>query len=97
MSPSVGSSEAGRKPVGPIEPATKRSSPAALRAISAALRVDLQRVLAETPLVELQPRALEGVGLDHLGAGLDHRRVNALDHVGPVQHERLVALPGSPP
>ena len=37
MSPRVGSSEAGRKPVGPIEPATKRSSPAALRAISAAL------------------------------------------------------------
>ncbi len=35
--PSVGSSEAGRKPVGPIEPATYRSSPTALRAISAAL------------------------------------------------------------
>ena len=34
--PSVGSSEAGRWPVGPIEPATKLSSPAALRAISAA-------------------------------------------------------------
>ena len=34
--PSVGSSEAGRWPVGPMEPATKRSSPAALRAISAA-------------------------------------------------------------
>ncbi len=37
--PSVGSSEAGRKPVGPIEPATNRCSPAALRAISAALRL----------------------------------------------------------
>ena len=35
--PSVGSSDAGRWPVGPIEPATKRSSPTALRAISAAL------------------------------------------------------------
>ena len=34
--PSVGSSDAGRWPVGPIEPATKLSSPAALRAISAA-------------------------------------------------------------
>ena len=34
--PSEGSSEAGRKPVGPIEPATKRLSPAASRAISAA-------------------------------------------------------------
>ena len=39
MSPRVGSSDAGRKPVGPIEPATKRSSPAALRAISAAPRL----------------------------------------------------------
>ena len=39
MSPSVGSSEAGRNPVGPIEPATNRESPAALRAISAALRL----------------------------------------------------------
>ena len=37
--PSVGSSLAGRCPVGPIEPATKRSSPAAARAISAALRL----------------------------------------------------------
>ena len=37
-------------------------------------------------------RALEGVGLDHLGAGLEHRRVDALDHVGAVEHERLVAL-----
>ncbi len=36
MLPSVGSSEAGRKPVGPIEPATKSFSPTALRAISAA-------------------------------------------------------------
>src|SRR5206468_7317550 len=35
--PSEGSSEAGRYPVGPIEPATKRDSPAAPRAISAAL------------------------------------------------------------
>ena len=34
--PSVGSSLAGKKPVGPIEPATNRFSPAALRAISAA-------------------------------------------------------------
>ena len=37
--PSVGSSEAGRWPVGPIEPATKRCSPIAARAISAALRL----------------------------------------------------------
>ncbi len=37
--PSVGSSDAGRKPVGPIDPATKLCSPAALRAIWAALRL----------------------------------------------------------
>ena len=37
--PSVGSSEAGRKPVGPMAPATRRCSPAALRAICAALRL----------------------------------------------------------
>ena len=37
IAPSVGSSEAGSMPVGPIDPATKRSSPAALRAIWAAL------------------------------------------------------------
>ena len=39
MLPKVGSSLAGRKPVGPIEPATKLCSPAALRAIWAALRL----------------------------------------------------------
>ncbi len=48
MSPSVGSSLAGRKPVGPIEPATKRSSPAALRAISAAF-VLISRVRSARP------------------------------------------------
>ncbi len=37
--PRVGSFDAGRKPVGPIDPATKRFSPAALRAIWAALRL----------------------------------------------------------
>ena len=56
------------------------------------LAVDLERVLAEPPLLELQPRGLEGVGLDHLGAGLEHRLVHALDDVGAVEHERLVAL-----
>ncbi len=39
MSPSVGSSLAGRNPVGPIDPATKRLGPAASRAISADLRL----------------------------------------------------------
>ena len=35
---------------------------------------------------------MEGVGLDHVGARLDHRLVHALDHVRAVEHERLVAL-----
>ena len=39
MRPSVGSSLDGSCPVGPIEPATKRCSPAAARAISAARRL----------------------------------------------------------
>ena len=94
IAPSVGSSEAGRWPVGPIEPATKRSSPTALRAISAARRLISQRVLAQAPLVELEAAGLERVGLDDLGAGLDHRGVDALDDVGAVEHEHLVRAPG---
>ena len=58
------------------------------------LAVDLERVLAEAPLVELEPRGLEGVGLHDLGAGVDHRRVQLLDDVGAVEHERLVAAAG---
>ena len=53
-------------------------------------------MVLEPPLGQLQPRALEGVGLEHLGAGLEHRGVDALDHVGAVEHERLVAAPGQP-
>ena len=60
------------------------------------LAVDLERVVAEAPLVELQAAGLEGVGLDDLGAGLDHRRVHALDDVGAVEDERLVALARQP-
>ncbi len=60
------------------------------------LHVDLERVLAESPLLELQPRGLEGVGLDDLRAGVEHRRVDAFDDVGTVEHERLVALAGEP-
>ena len=56
--------------------------------------VDLERVLAEAPLLELEARALEGVGLHDLGAGLDHRGVQLLDDVGAVEHQRLVAAPG---
>ena len=54
--------------------------------------VDLRRVLAEPPLLELQAAGLEGVRLHDLGAGVQHRLVHALDHVRAVEHERLVAL-----
>ena len=91
--PSVGSSLAGRWPVGPIEPATKRVlAGRSLRAISAALRL-ISSVCSPSPhSSELEPAGLEGVGLEHLGAGLEHRLVDALDHVGAVEHQRLVAL-----
>src|SRR5204863_1898243 len=56
------------------------------------LGVDLERVLAEAPLLQLQPAGLEGVGLEHLGACIEHRLVHALDDVGAVEDERLVAL-----
>ena len=92
--PSVGSSEAGRCPVGPIEPGDEAVlADGAARDLDG-LDVDLERVLGEAPLLELQAAGLEGVGLDDLRAGRDHRRVHALDDVGPVEHERLVALAG---
>ena len=56
--------------------------------------VDLVGVGLEPPLGELQPRGLEGVSLEHVGAGFEHRRVDALDHVGPVEHQHLVAASG---
>ena len=54
--------------------------------------VDLERVLAQAPLLELQTRGLEAVGLHDLGARLDHRLVQRLDDVRAVQDQRLVAL-----
>ena len=53
-------------------------------------------MVLEAPLGELQPRGLEGVGLEHLGAGVEHRGVHALDHVGAVEDERLVAAAREP-
>src|SRR5581483_4074899 len=53
--------------------------------------VDLVRVLFEAPLRELEPGTLEGVGLQHLGTSGQHRLVHTLDHVGPVEDQRLVA------
>jgi hypothetical protein len=86
--PSVASSEAGRPDRPRDEALLAHGRARDLRR----LRVDLERVLAEAPLFELEPARLEGVGLDHDRAGLDHRGVDALDHVGPVEDERLVAL-----
>ena len=60
------------------------------------LEVDLVRVLVEAPLGELQARGLERVGLEHVGASLEHRCVDAFDHVGPVEHQRLVAAARQP-
>ena len=80
------SGRSSRRRSGPRRPPCGRSR--------AALAVDLERVLAEAPLVELQPRGLERVGLHDLRAGLDHRLVHALDDVGAVEHERLVAAAG---
>ena len=54
--------------------------------------VDLERVLAETPLVELEAAGLEGVRLHDLGAGGGHGVVHARDDVGAVEDQRLVAL-----
>ena len=73
--------------------------PALARGLAGDLRraaIDLGGLVGEPPLVELQPRALEGVRLDDLRAGLQHRDVDPLDDVGPVEHERLVALTGQP-
>ena len=56
--------------------------------------VDLERPLAQAPLVELQAAGLEGVGLHDLGARVDHRRVDALDDVGAVEDEHLVRAAG---
>ena len=86
--PSVGSSLAGRWPVGPIDPATKRLSPVALRAISAALRL-ISSVCSPRPHSSSFRRLAWKVSVSTTCA---HRGVDALDHVRAVQHERLVAL-----
>ena len=94
--PSVGSSLDGQEPGRP-----DRAGDEALIAGGCAcdlrrLQVDLVRVLLEPPLGQLQPRGLERVGLEHLRAGVEHRVVHALDHVGAVEHERLVAASRQP-
>ena len=56
--------------------------------------VDLLGVVLQAPLGQLQPRGLEGVGLEHVGARVEHRVVHLLDHVGTVEDERLMAAAG---
>ena len=58
------------------------------------LDVDLVRVILKAPLRELESRRLEGVGLQHVRSGVQHRVVQLLDHVRAVEHQRLVATPG---
>ena len=90
--PSVGSSEAGRWPVGPIEPATKRSSPTALRAISAALRL-ISSVCSPRPHSSSFRRLAWKVSVSTTSAPASTiERVHALDDVGAVEDQRLVAL-----
>ncbi len=88
----------GRKPVGPIEPATKQSR-AALRRFGVGglpaklggAPVDLVGLLAQAVLFELRPAAAERVCLDHVGAGLEERPVDVEHDVRARQDERLVA------
>jgi hypothetical protein len=56
--------------------------------------VDLGRMPFEAPLLELQPAGLEGVRLEDLGPGVEHRLVHTADHVRAVEDERLVTLAG---
>ena len=49
-------------------------------------------MLAQAPLLELQARALERVGLDDLRARFEHGLVDRLDDVGAIEDERLMAL-----
>ena len=51
-------------------------------------------LLLESPLAQLEPRPLEGVGLQDLGAGLEHRGVQLFDDIGAVEDERLMAAAG---
>ena len=80
-------------PVGPIEPATKRgllgvlNSSAAARASCAAAQVDLVRAVAQLIVVQLEARAGEGVGLQHVGARGEVGAVDLADGVGPGDDE----------
>ncbi len=92
MSPSVGSSDEGRKPVGPDRARDEAVRSGSLAGDLRGAAVDLERVLAQAPLLELQARALERIGFDDLRPCFEHGLVDRLDHVRAVEDERLVAL-----
>ena len=92
MSPSVGSVARGKEAGRPDRAGDEAVRPGGLAGDLGGAAIDLDRVLGQAPLVELQPRSLEGIGLEHLGAGVEHRLVDRLDHIGAVEDERLVAL-----
>ena len=56
--------------------------------------VDLDGLVAQAPLVELQPAGLEGAGLQRVRAGLEEALVDVLDDVRAVEHEHLVRAAG---
>ena len=94
--PRVGSSLAGRWPVGPIEPATKRCSPAAARAISAALRL-ISSVCSASPHSSSLRRLPWKVSVSSASApAASIDSCTPLITSGAPEDERLVALARQP-
>ncbi len=83
--------------VGPMEPATKRgrapveNSAAAWRASLRRAEVQVVRLRFEPVFGQHQRGAAEGVGLDHVGAGLEVRAMDAEHDVGPRANQVFVA------
>ena len=74
---------------GPVGRSSSRRRPRL--AISAALLVDLERLVGDLVLVEHEREGAEGGGLDRVDAGLEELGVHLGDEVGPGEHEVLVA------
>ncbi len=92
--PSVGSAEAGSSPVGPMQPATKRSSPAASRARRAAATL-ISCVRSSRPhSASFRRLAWNVLVSSDLGAGVDHRGVDVADDVGAAEVQHLVRAAG---
>ena len=65
-----------------MEPATYRRAGQTDARQPRALLVQLARAVADLVLVELEPRAAEGVGLDEIRARVEVALVDAADHLG---------------